>query len=354
MNDGIFGIGIGIICISAVIYIVKNFDDVKKYIIKIKNKKYLKIIYLCMIILMILGMLLYTIYGIKKIISNIENYNWFKNNQKINEENDKQILNECTFYKNALNKNYENQNFQNPYIPDGFSYVEGEWNSGFVIQDELGNQYVWVPCTNKKEYTDTIEILERKNFSNNPFISKDVCTNIDCENFIISSFENGGFYISRFEIGKMQDQIVSKQGASIIYNITKKEAIEIINQMNKSENIHCELINGYAYDTTLSWLKNTNEVKISQIENKENLLTGRCSYNNIFDFFDNIFEMTSETMYGNVIIRGFLFDENNDDKNIILNEFGYDYDSVGRISIREEDNYYTIDNILGIRTILYK
>ena len=34
----------------------------------------------------------------------------------------------------------------NPYIPEGFEHVEGtEVDTGFVIEDKDGNQYVWVP-----------------------------------------------------------------------------------------------------------------------------------------------------------------------------------------------------------------
>lgn len=33
---------------------------------------------------------------------------------------------------------------ENPPIPEGCSYVKGNMRSGFVIQDNAGNQYVWV------------------------------------------------------------------------------------------------------------------------------------------------------------------------------------------------------------------
>ena len=37
----------------------------------------------------------------------------------------------------------------NPYIPEGFTHVEGtEVDTGFVIQDAGGNEYVWVPVEN--------------------------------------------------------------------------------------------------------------------------------------------------------------------------------------------------------------
>lgn len=353
MNNGIFVIGIGIIFISIMIYAVKNFKDLKNVINKIKEKKYFKIIYIVTIALLVLGILFFIYNSIQKLIFNINTYKWAKNNDVINEYNDNQITKEYAFYKDAIDKNYENQNPKNPYIPEGFSYVEGEWNTGFVIQDEQENQYVWVPCTNKTERINEVEILERKNFSVDPFISKDICINEGAENFISSSLENGGFYISRFEIGIEDDKYVSKNGKTILSNITKKEAIDVVNKMKINENLNYELINGYAYDTTLSWIKNTNNnIKVNKFYINENPLTGRESYNNIYDFTDNVLEMTSETTYGNIIIRGFLFEENAE--NEMLDELGYESDSIGRVSIREEDNYYTIDNIMGLRTILYK
>lgn len=36
-------------------------------------------------------------------------------------------------------------NYTDPPIPEGWEYVEGDWNNGFTIQDSKGNQFVWVP-----------------------------------------------------------------------------------------------------------------------------------------------------------------------------------------------------------------
>lgn len=352
MNSGIFQIGIGIVVVSIMIYVIKNFNDIKNIIISQKDKKYYKFIYLLIIILISIYMLYFVYSNIQKMIKNIEKYKWSMNNIKVNEYNDEKIANEFAFYKSVIDKDYENQKPQEPYIPEGFSYVEGEWNSGFVIQDKDENQYVWVPCTNKNEILENVEKLDRKNFSLDPFISKDICINEGSEKFIISSLENGGFYISRFEIGIENNKYVSKSGMKILSNITKKEALNVVNEMKTSEGVNYELINGYAYDTTLAWIKNKNDIKVNKYYNKDNPLTGRNSYNNIYDFTDNVLEMTSETSYESVIIRGFLFEKGTN--NETLDDLGYTADSMGRISIRKEDSYYTIDNIMGLRTILYK
>ena len=244
-----------------------------------------------------------------------------RENDVVNEYNDKRIFDEWNIYRTAINKQYEKNIYEKPYIPEGFSYVEGAWNTGFVIQDEMQNQYVWVPCTNEENHE--ITKLERKNFSKEPFISKDICINEGCEKFISSTLENGGFYISRYEIGKENNLPVSKAGVKIFGNITREEAKQVVSKMNKNVNLQCELINGYAYDTTLSWLKTTNDIKVNEVDNKNDLKTGRFQYNNIYDFIDNILEITAESSYGTVIVRGFLFDmEESMGNNILLERYG--------------------------------
>ena len=50
----------------------------------------------------------------------------------------------------------EKYNYKNPIIPEGFHTASWEkqedgaikgWNNGLVIEDDKGNQFVWVPCT---------------------------------------------------------------------------------------------------------------------------------------------------------------------------------------------------------------
>lgn len=352
MKSGILSIGVGIVCLSIMIYLIKNYKNLCLFWDKIKDKKITTIISKILIIVVICSMIYYIYELILGIQNSINFFKYTKENDIVNEYNDNKIIEEYKFYNNSMKANYESQNSQNPYIPDGFSYVEGEWNSGFVIQDTNGNQYVWVPCTNK-ENTE-IPKLERRNFSKQPFISKDICINENCEEFILSSLENGGFYISRYEIGKENNLPVSKSGVEIYGNITRKEAMSEIEKMYR--NLNCELINGYAYDTTLSWLNNTNKIEINKIEENENIKTGRKKYNNIYDFIDNILEITTESSYGTVIVRGFLFSESEEEsENSYLEKMtGVGANSLDRISIREEDNYYTPENIMGFRTVLYK
>ena len=98
--------------------------------------------------------------------------------------------------------------YNNPIIPNGFKKVETEsaswelengipkgWNNGLVIEDEIGNQFVWVPnvkITDENliklyEYTEQDQDAEQKNEQ-----LKEYNTQIE---------KYGGFYISRYEAG---------------------------------------------------------------------------------------------------------------------------------------------------------
>lgn len=346
--SSVFFIVISIFIITIFIYIIKN----KRIIIEKINNKKIRIILKSIFLLFLIFFLIKQYNNISEII---KLYDWYcisKENEKMYAAYDEMISKENVFYKDVVNNNYNNQKSFEPYIPEGFDYVEGSWDTGFVIQDANMNQYVWVPCTNKEN--EKIEKLKRLNFSQNPLISKDLCNNKEYENFLLSALENGGFYISRFEIGKENNKPVSKKGITIWDGVTKNEAEKIVKSMYND--INCELINGYAYDTTLAWIMKTNEVEsnIIDIKKSESYITGKQNYNNIYDFVDNIMELTSETYYSNVIIRGFPYEINQESRGIISQNFGYDIENFDRFSIMENENYFTITTILGFRSVIYK
>ena len=88
--------------------------------------------------------------------------------------------------------------YNNPIVPEGFKKVETEtasweqednvpkgWNNGLVIEDETGNQFVWVPV--KK------------------LLSGEKITDTDME--FKQIYQYGGFYIARYEAGIPQEYI---------------------------------------------------------------------------------------------------------------------------------------------------
>lgn len=351
MNSTIILLGIAIACIVVFIYIIKNLKSISQKLENYKNSKLKKSIVIFVVFILIICFCNY-IYGqINTLINNINWYKSSKENDKLYEKYDELIAKENKYYNEKININYDNQKYNEPYIPEGFVYVEGEWNSGFVIQDSNQNQYVWAPCTNKENLG--VPKLERKIWSTQDFISKDLCNNDKYEDFIKSALENGGFYISRFEIGKENDKPVSKKGVEVWTELNKSEANQIIEKMY--DNINCDLINGYAYDTALTWITENNEIKanIIDIENSEKILSGRNDYNNIYDFTDNIMEITSETTYSNVIVRGVPYEISDETKGYVL-DFGYNIEKFDRFSIQEDENFFTVASKLAFRTIIYK
>ena len=137
---------------------------------------------------------------------------------------------------------------------------------GIVIEDEAGNQFVWVPVGDIKtasgtktitlgryvynEYSNINDYILDENGEYTPtqkaedystkveiedFWSEDTAENHDSRSsnaiarnigdFVNSSLQNGGYYIGRFEAGKESDKLVCKAGQQV-YNM--------INQPNAS------------------------------------------------------------------------------------------------------------------------
>ncbi len=95
--------------------------------------------------------------------------------------------------------------YNNPIVPEGFKKVETDfaswkldngvpkgWNKGLVIEDDIGNQFVWIPVD-----------LEKLEY--HPYTGKEFRYN--AKDLDINSIEDkqilkyGGFYISRYEAG---------------------------------------------------------------------------------------------------------------------------------------------------------
>lgn len=335
-------IGIGIVLISIIIFIVKNQNFCVENINRIKDKKYIKIISAITILIIVILFFICVYELIKQINANINFCKASNENDILFEEVDKRIKNEIDFYEEAIKKEYGTVK-KEPYIPEGFKYVEGTIETGYVIEDTDKNQYVWVPCTNKDG--EDIVKLEKIDFSVEiPIKSKD-CVDLEYEDFIESALENGGFYISRFEIGKENDKIVSKPNVKVLSNISRTKAIEELNNMYN--NVNCKLINGYAYDTTLAWIKKTNNFDINKINiETQEVLTGRNKINNIYDFTDNIMELTLEDFYDTIIYRGFDYGE--------VMELESRYNTLDQeISYIDICNIDTM-NIIGFRSVMYK
>ncbi len=229
--------------------------------------------------------------------------------------------------------------YNNPVIPVGFKTSnegaswkssDGEtvdgWNSGLVIEDKDGNQFVWVPAQLPNEGIEGLAKYQKvftaptllPNLQNNALQSLDdvkdasLPNGIDSEESQITTY--GGFYIGRYEAGipeniekdvidlekfidknkfdnitggnytedimnyinEMHEKIseitdvenkpVSKKNKipwlCISYDNAKKNA----ESMYIGENVQSGLLTGTMWDTTLSWLVESEALKEDEVD----------------------------------------------------------------------------------------
>lgn len=204
-------------------------------------------------------------------------------------------------------------------VPPTFKYVDGESQKGAIIEDENGNQFVWVPVDDynsyhreyfakngekKDDYSDDVEVT----FESSGI--KDI--NYYNEEFDDSIRNYKGFYIARYEAGKEKkgnkNVAVSKAGVLPWTQIVWEEARDASLKMYaENDKFQTDLVNSYAWDTTCNWLRNTginidNSVNYGNYQNSSNgtrkvvetASNERWQTNNIFDMAGNVWEYTTE------------------------------------------------------------
>ena len=213
-------------------------------------------------------------------------------------------------------------------VPKGFTYKEGIKDTGLVIQDEKGNEFVWVPAT---------ESTYRKDTSFPGYTPKGDDTlpkGITDETADVVKY--GGFYIGRYEAGIPDGDTspnnktgipVSKKGATVWVGINYINAKARAESMISNKYVQTGLITGTAWDTTCHWIEdslrsiNTSaSLKDSRYygnyrdslapanENSGTKRTAGFSENwktkNIYDLAGNVWEWTSEASSSYFIRRG--------------------------------------------------
>lgn len=176
-----------------------------------------------------------------------------------------------------MNEDLENiekvSSYNNPIIPNGFHKLETDsatwvldeeenpkgWNNGLVIEDDIGNQFVWVPYD--KSYQNGYDKL--KDYLEDEFQVKKQIK------------KYGGFYIARFEAGVPIDRqntlqnisvdtsdnegvTVSKKGVIPWYYISSENANKNAKLMYK-DNLYVDgnLLNIKQRAIVDEWLKNS-------------------------------------------------------------------------------------------------
>ena len=241
-------------------------------------------------------------------------------------------------------------------VPKGFTYKEGTKDTGLVIQDEKGNEFVWVPATESTYRKDT-------SFSGATPTGDDTLPNgITDETADVKKY--GGFYIGRSEAGIPEGDTspsnktgipVSKKGAKVWTNINYTNSKASVESMISNEYVQTGLITGTVWDTVCHWIKSDDELKDSRTygnysnsESPANVsgygtkqvagYSDKWMVKNIYDLAGNVWEWTSEANGSRFVNRGGSY---------------YGDGSAGPVSYRYNNSASFANGMLGFRSRLY-
>lgn len=204
--------------------------------------------------------------------------------------------------------------YNNPIIPEGFHKVETKeaswkiengipigWDNGLVIEDNNGNQFVWVPV-NLDEYKNCAYLID----SNLLFNENNMEYNRDYDYQVM---KYGGFYISRYEIGKFEDETnleclnaISMPGKNVFNNLKWEKAKQWATVMYKTDKLQSDLVSPKEWITMCKWIEKHGYDMIDSsdygnylnTEGKLNLTGSNEKYKtcNIYDVAGNVREYT--------------------------------------------------------------
>ena len=133
-------------------------------------------------------------------------------------------------------------------IPGGFKVTNDSANNvsdGVVIEDVNGNQFVWIPLNSANDIVNNMPNGNYDRQEGLPDSSWTVDKLLAC----------GGFYISRFEIGKIGNRYVSKKGIQPDATISQDSAITgYKNNFINTTYAKTALINGVAWDSVMAFI----------------------------------------------------------------------------------------------------
>ena len=246
--------------------------------------------------------------------------NLVKNNSKVNSEEKKwfnEVIGNTSNVKEEWQDTIASVKDGVP-IPIGFTYKEGTKDTGLVIQDEKGNEFVWVPATESTYRKDT-------SFQGTTPTGDDTLPNgITDETADVVKY--GGFYIGRYEAGIPEGDTspnnkkgipVSKKDATVWTNINYTNSKASAESMISNEYVQTGLLTGKAWDTTCHWIEDSLKSINESASLKDSRYYGNYSgtkrtagfsenwkTKNIYDLAGNVWEWASEVYSSNFIYRG--------------------------------------------------
>ncbi|MCI9246218.1 MAG: hypothetical protein HFJ30_03705, partial [Clostridia bacterium] len=214
-------------------------------------------------------------------------------------------------------------NVEYTYNGDGMPAVQ----DGIVIEDEEGNQFVWIPVgeIKNKDGSTTTVTLGRYTFdttNGTPTLQQNadnytqVVTisnyyqeltsnsgNTAAKNlgdFVAKTKTNGGYYLGRYEASQGSDGKVDSQVNKVAWvDITQPNAATQAREMYSSNYVESDLINSYSWDTAIVFIQkysgNSNYANKTSV-NSSKLNTGKAGDKvcNIHDMASNCIEWSTE------------------------------------------------------------
>ena len=262
--------------------------------------------------------------------------------------------------------NVYSTNYVNPPIPEGYKYVCGEWNNGFVIERcSDGSQFVWIPVgsLNSNGTLDGEHFSEkfgRRDYMNDEFYfgKFNEALNDELLEQLESVKKYGGFYISRYNISKSSEgKPQSVKGVMPWVNIDVYDAKKIASTIEDNEAVKSHLTFGAEYDSVLEWFIKTEVKTLAEIAedstkwgnhsntaNSPHKLVETGSreewcVNNICDFAGNVCEWTQDK------------DENS--YHVVRGGYYCNDGFIFPVACRYFSNPYNYSNCTGFRAALY-
>ena len=176
-------------------------------------------------------------------------------------------LDNQTFYTDYTTSDVDTEAVELRYgdgiqIPDGFYYVGGTKDTGIVISDvkgddldnsKNGNQFVWIPVENKKDY------VRSTNYSNT-YVAMNTTSDTNylpdgIYNEEIAVINVGGFFVSRFEVG-FESSVgpVSKKGMAVDSYVTQERAKTRAKSIVNTDSAKSALCSGTQWDLVMKFV----------------------------------------------------------------------------------------------------
>ena len=266
------------------------------------------------------------------------------------------ILNVYERYINASkngNSVYTDKNGKMAIIPKGFYVVPGLdiIDEGLVISDvendiqDVGNQFVWIPVDNESEYKRNTD-YEKTGISETaytdtgylpdgiqPNIPEDITDEEEIGNFNEQAEKEtvlnaGGFYISRYEMGKEgTDTLVSKKGVTVWNSELLENEKEIAKTFVNNENVKSALCSGIQWDVVMNFVNGkldgiNNIFDVRQYDSRRRVASLEGSGQNEGDKVCNIYDLDGN-YYEYVAEKNTYYKDNQTDWPFVTRGGGY-------------------------------